>query len=129
MNNWALVKKLYHNLMLSYFHQILNKTSMSDLVKKCGLLTGYLEARILRKYGYKTSANQNQSNSHQNFDQSALANQSHSHQNSDQSEKEVHVEILTPSDPDQRGAQLSLSFSINIVQVFEELRKRGVVVS
>ena len=102
---------------------------MSDLVKKCRLLTGYLEARILRKYGYKTSANQNQSNSHQNFDQSALANQSHSHQNSDQSEKEVHVEILTPSDPDQRGAQLSLSFSINIVQVFEELRKRGVVVS
>ena len=101
--------------------QVLKKTSISDLVKKSHLLTGYLEARILRKYGYK-SAEKTQSNL------STHENHSNSHENFDQSEG-VHVEILTPSDPDERGAQLSLSFSINITQVFEELMKRGVVVS
>ena len=95
---------------------------MSDLVKKTRLLTGYMEARILRKYGYGTT-NKNQSNNI-----STNENQSNSNGNIDQSEG-VHVEILTPSDPDQRGAQLSLSFSINITQVFYELEKRGVVVS
>ena len=115
---------------------------MSDLVKKTRLLTGYMEARILRKYGYGT-ANKNQSNNistnlkqsnnistnvNQSNNISANEDQSNSNGNIDQSEG-VHVEILTPSDPDQRGAQLSLSFSINITQVFYELEKRGVVVS
>lgn len=40
-----------------------------------------------------------------------------------------HVRIVTPSDPEQRGSQLSLSFSIHIRKVFQELEKRGVVVS
>lgn len=40
-----------------------------------------------------------------------------------------HVRIITPSDPEQRGCQLSLSFSIQIGKVFQELEKRGVVVS
>ena len=105
---------------------------MSDLVKKTRLLTGYMEARILRKYGYGT-ANINQSNNistnvNQSTNISTNENQSNSNGNIDQSDG-VHVEILTPSDPDQRGAQLSLSFSINITQVFYELEKRGVVVS
>ena len=65
--------------------------------------------------------------SHDLADQSNK-NNSESHDSIDQSDNGVHVEILTPSDPDQRGAQLSLSFSINITQVFLELMKRGVVV-
>ena len=105
---------------------MLKKTSISALVKKCRLLTGYLEARILRKYGYKTASG-NPTKSHDPADQSNK-NNSESFDSLDQSESGVHVEILTPSDPDQRGAQLSLSFSINITQVFVELMKRGVVV-
>lgn len=40
-----------------------------------------------------------------------------------------HMRIVTPSDPEQRGCQLSLSFSVPIGKVFQELEKRGVVVS
>ncbi len=39
------------------------------------------------------------------------------------------VEIITPSDPEQRGSQLSLIFSVPLTEVQEELQKRGVVVS
>ena len=42
--------------------------------------------------------------------------------------KQVYVEIITPSDPEQRGCHLSLQFSIPVNNVFEELVKRGVVV-
>ena len=88
---------------------------MSELAKKSRLLTGYLEARILRNYGYgRLKAGENKSKTNKN--------------NSDQSH-DVHVQIFTPADPDQRGAQLSLSFSIDITQVHEELSKRGVLVS
>ena len=38
------------------------------------------------------------------------------------------VEIITPSNPAQRGAQLSLTFSVPLAAVQEELQKRGVVV-
>uniref|UniRef100_A0A914RDK8 Kynureninase n=1 Tax=Parascaris equorum TaxID=6256 RepID=A0A914RDK8_PAREQ len=43
-------------------------------------------------------------------------------------QKEVQCSIMTPSDPKQRGCQLSLKFNVDIAQVFEELTKRGVVV-
>ena len=36
---------------------------------------------------------------------------------------------MTPEDPEQRGAQVSIKFSINVEQVHEELEKRGIVVS
>ena len=102
---------------------------MSEIAKKARLLTGYLEARIIRRYGYNnpfysthapefTAQCERTANGKQNGAGDA-ENQS----------GPVTVEILTPSDPSQRGAQLSLSFSVNIMEVFEELRKRGVVVS
>ena len=40
-----------------------------------------------------------------------------------------YIEIITPSDPEHRGCQLSVMFSIPVAQVFVELKKRGVVVS
>uniref|UniRef100_A0A673ZLY2 Kynureninase n=1 Tax=Salmo trutta TaxID=8032 RepID=A0A673ZLY2_SALTR len=37
-----------------------------------------------------------------------------------------YVHIITPSHPEERGCQLSLSFSVPIAAVFQELEKRGV---
>lgn len=37
------------------------------------------------------------------------------------------VKILTPSDPDQRGCQLSLLFNIDVTNVNKELANRGVI--
>lgn len=91
---------------------------MQEIVKKSRLLTGYLEALILKQYGYPTDRT--------NCDTQSIPNCTETNENSG---KHVYVEIITPSDLDQRGAQLSLSFSINITQVFNELMKRGVVVS
>lgn len=38
-------------------------------------------------------------------------------------------EIITPSDPNQRGAQLSLLFCKNVVSIQKQLMRRGVIVS
>ena len=39
------------------------------------------------------------------------------------------IKVITPSNPADRGAQLSLMFPWNIHEFFAELQKRGVVVS
>lgn len=85
---------------LLVFFQVFNMTSMKELRRKSLLLTGYLEYLIRHHY-------------------SEDAAQRH----------KPHVHIITPCAPKQRGCQLSLSFSINIRAVFQELEKRGVVVS
>ena len=41
----------------------------------------------------------------------------------------AHAHIITPSAPEERGAQLSIKFSIPITKVSKELQKRGVAVS
>lgn len=82
------------------FSKVFNMTSMKELRRKSTLLTGYLEYLICHYY----SEGAVQPN-------------------------KPHVHIITPSDPGQRGCQLSLCFSINIRRVFQELEKRGVVVS
>ena len=38
------------------------------------------------------------------------------------------MESLTPTDPYQRGAQLSIKFSRDVEKMFAEIEKRGVVV-
>lgn len=75
-------------------------TSMKALRRKSLLLTGYLEYLIEHYYTEDPA-------------------QPH----------KPHVRIITPSDPEQRGCQLSLAFSVHIRKVFEELEKRGVAVS
>ena len=81
---------------------------MVEVRKKSKLLTAFLEYRIRQKY--KDFA-EDHMNSAENGDF-----------------KHVKVHIFTPSNPEERGTQLSLSFSVSIVHVFEELTKRGVVV-
>ncbi len=39
------------------------------------------------------------------------------------------IKVITPRNPADRGAQLSLMFPFNIDEFFAELKKRGVVVS
>ena len=75
-------------------------TSMQALRRKSVLLTGYLEF-LIQQYYTKDPAKPHK----------------------------PHVSIITPSDPQQRGCQLSLCFSIHIQKVFQELEKRGVAVS
>lgn len=75
-------------------------TSMKELRRKSLLLTGYLEY-LVRHYYSEDAA---------------------------QPDK-PHVRIITPCEPEQRGCQLSLRFSINIRTVFQQLEKRGVAVS
>ena len=41
----------------------------------------------------------------------------------------ITLQILTPSHPKDRGAQLSLSFSANPKEIFEKIKLKGVVVS
>ncbi|KAM9328211.1 kynureninase isoform 2-T3 [Pholidichthys leucotaenia] len=77
--------------------EVFNMTSMLALRRKSLLLTGYLEYLIKRYYTEDPSEPQ-----------------------------KPHVCIITPSDPRQRGCQLSLCFSVPIKSVFEGLEKRGV---
>ncbi|KAK7154686.1 hypothetical protein R3I93_009583 [Phoxinus phoxinus] len=86
--------------------EIFNKTTMKDLRTKSVLLTGYLEFLITHYYTRDQS------------DPDDIITTS--------DPDEPCVDIITPSDPEQRGCQLSLSFSRPIRAVYEELEKRGV---
>uniref|UniRef100_A0A3Q3WP25 Kynureninase n=1 Tax=Mola mola TaxID=94237 RepID=A0A3Q3WP25_MOLML len=77
--------------------QVFNMTSIQALRRKSLMLTGYLEFLIRHYYSHDPA-------------------QPH----------KPHVRIITPSDPEQRGCQLSLCFSVHIRTVFQELEKRGV---
>lgn len=92
--------RLFEKWFTFSFCQVFNMTSMQALRKKSLLLTGYLEYLIQHYYTEDPT-------------------QPH----------KPHVRIITPSDPQQRGCQLSLSFSVHIRKVFQELEKRGVAVS
>ncbi|CAL1539128.1 unnamed protein product [Lymnaea stagnalis] len=83
--------------------EIFKKTSVEELRKKSLVLTAYLEHLIQKSY-------QRPAGKAPEDDCDA-----------------VYIDIFTPSDPKQRGAQLSLAFNVCIEQVFKELEKRGVV--
>lgn len=97
--------------------EIFNKTSMKEIRAKSLLLTSYLEALILNKYGQQNEQQEN----------GKVKEKVKENDQDGEDWKHVHVDIISPSNPSQRGAQLSLSFSVPICHVFEELAKRGVV--
>ena len=75
---------------------------MSELRAKSKLLTGYLEHLLTTEFG---------------------------NEDNQQQKHLIQVDIVTPQDPQQRGCQLSVKFSIEVDKVFNELSKEGVVVS
>ncbi|EJD75905.1 kynureninase [Loa loa] len=83
------------------FLEVISKTTMQDLRAKSMLLTGYLEY-LINHFLSPSSLNRRT--------------------------KKVMCTIMTPSDPEQRGCQLSLKFNVDISLVYEELVKRGVAV-
>ncbi|XP_074598104.1 kynureninase-like [Brevipalpus obovatus] len=86
---------------------IFDQTSMEEISKKQFLLTGYLEYLLKTHFGsHKPILEMNNG---KNADGTPFLN------------------IITPSDPTQRGSQLSLVFSIPLTKVQESLQKRGIV--
>ncbi|XP_015789048.1 kynureninase [Tetranychus urticae] len=89
---------------------IFSQTSMDDIQKKQFLLTGYLEYMLKHYF---------QMDSYVNYD------------DGENDVEEIRglptVKIITPSDPNQRGSQLSIMFSVPLTAVQEELQKLGVV--
>ncbi|NXP33723.1 KYNU Kynureninase, partial [Leiothrix lutea] len=77
--------------------EVFSQTTMKALRRKSILLTGYLEYLIKHYYS------EDKTNPGKPF-----------------------VRIITPSQIEERGCQLSLSFSLPIKSVFKELEKRGV---
>uniref|UniRef100_A0A0N5AWH2 Kynureninase n=1 Tax=Syphacia muris TaxID=451379 RepID=A0A0N5AWH2_9BILA len=82
-------------------YRVISKTSIEELREKSLLLTGYLEYLI----NYHTGS----SGTCKNF-------------------KNIHCKIITPSNPERRGCQLSLKLNIDITDVCIELGRRGVLV-
>ncbi|XP_043848883.1 kynureninase isoform X2 [Dromiciops gliroides] len=78
--------------------EIFNQTTMETLRKKSILLTGYMEY-LIKHYYSKDKAAPNK----------------------------PFVKIMTPSHIEHRGCQLTLTFSIPMKSVFQELEKRGVI--
>ncbi|NWY48243.1 KYNU Kynureninase, partial [Sylvia atricapilla] len=77
--------------------EVFTQTTMKALRRKSILLTGYLEY-LIKHYYSEDKANPGK----------------------------PFVRIITPSQIEERGCQLSLSFSLPIKSVFKELEKRGV---
>ncbi|XP_020840381.1 kynureninase isoform X2 [Phascolarctos cinereus] len=78
--------------------EIFSQTSMKTLRKKSILLTGYMEYLIKHYYSKDKAA-----------------------------PSKPFVQIMTPSHIEHRGCQLTLTFSIPMKNVFQELEKRGVI--
>ncbi|XP_036110554.1 kynureninase isoform X2 [Molossus molossus] len=78
--------------------EIFNKATMKALRRKSVLLTGYLEYLLKHYYGKDKAET-----------------------------KKPVVTIITPSHIESRGCQLTLTFSVPIKYVFQELEKRGVM--
>ena len=90
---------------------------MEAISRKQFLLTGYLEV-LLKLFFSRTRIN-NHHDDDNDIENSNVVNYI---------DDLPSVEILTPSDPQQRGSQLSISFSVPLAAVQEELKKNGIVV-
>lgn len=83
---------------------VFSQTSMAELRQKSKLLTAYTEHLLLSRLGQPAS-------------QQSISGTTSS----------PHVRIITPSDPEQRGSQLSIWFAVRVDLVYQELARRGVV--
>ena len=77
--------------------QVFKMTSMADLRAKSLLLTAYLYYLVELYFG----------------------------ENSPQRSCRENVTVLTPANPEERGAQLSLYFSTSITEIHKEMGKRA----
>ena len=77
---------------------------MERILEKQFLLTGYLEYLLLKNFAPAVQSNGTNGPSR------------------------TTVKIITPSDPRERGSQLSLVFSNNVVEAYKELERNGIVV-
>ena len=91
---------------LSVWKQVFAQTSMAELREKSKLLTTYMEYLLLTRHGQPTDQNPSSATS----------------------KNRPYLKIITPADPEQRGSQLSIWFSVHVGLVFRELSLRGVVV-
>ena len=82
------------------FFKALDQTDMKTLRKKSLKLTGYLEMMIKEYFSKDVNG-----------------------------DSKPFIDIFTPSDPEQRGCQLSLCFSIPIKEIYRQLTMRGIVAS
>jgi len=80
--------------------KVFDQTDMETLRKKSLKLTGYLEMMIKEYFSKDVN-----------------------------DDSKPFIDIFTPSDPEQRGCQLSLCFSIPIKEIYRQLTMRGIVVS
>ncbi|XP_063789801.1 kynureninase isoform X2 [Pseudophryne corroboree] len=78
--------------------EVFDQTSMKALRKKSILLTGYLEYLIKHYYSENTAE-----------------------------PEKPYAKIITPSHFEDRGCQLSMTFSLPMKAVYKELEKRGIV--
>lgn len=101
---------------------------MSEIGEKQFLLTGYLEYLLKKIFINNRNENHSVPNGYANGVVNGHTNGTNNKRNNQQQQLPV-VEIITPSDPKQRGSQLSLSFSVPLQLVQEELYKLGIVVS
>jgi kynureninase len=81
--------------------ELFNEVGMKKIRQKSKMLTGYLEILLNEKFNKKTKNGNNGCN--------------------------VHFDSLTPIDPNQRGAQLSLKFNVQVSEVHAEMEKHGIV--
>jgi len=102
------VKESYFYLTVVVLSQAFSQTSMAELRQKSKLLTAYTEHLLLTRFGQPASEDSSTS----------LTTQS----------SRPCMRIITPSDPEQRGSQLSIWFSVPVGLLLKELAHRGVVV-
>lgn len=101
---------------------------MEEINKKQFLLTGYLEYLLKQNFrGHNKSCFP--TNSSSPVGNNSYVNGAGVGSSSTPSDELPRVEVITPSDPKQRGSQLSLCFSVPLQCVQEELQKMGIVVS
>ena len=86
----------------SVLTQVFSQTSMAELRRKSKLLTAYTERLLLTGLGQPATTTADSSR--------------------------PYLRIITPSDPEQRGSQLSIWFSVPVGLVYQQLAHRGVVV-